>query len=272
MRNSRTTYIVIGAVLGIALIAFVVIARQMGGPGGEGTGGPDDVLEVARSSLDAGEYATARADLEAAVEEDPGNSEAHFLLGQVYNRQGELLKAADEFRTVIALDPENGAAHHNLGVTYFQLQDPNAAVAEFEIALRLDPDDPDTHYQLGATYLVLALSGAAPMAAPDPELLAQAVDQFNEALDIEEDMPEALIGLGNVYLQQEEYTQAVQALQRAIEKLPNSPEAHYALGEAYAQTGDVTNACETFGRFLELNPPATWQAQAEQVMTALQCP
>jgi Tfp pilus assembly protein PilF len=272
MRNSRTTYIIIGAVLGIALIAFVVVARQMGGGEGEGAGGPDDVLEAARSSLDAGEYATARTDLEAAVEEDPGNSEAHFLLGQVYNRQGELLKAADEFRTVIALDPENGAAHHNLGVTYFQLQDPNAAVAEFEIALKIDPDDPDTHYQLGATYLVLALSGAAPPATPDPELLAQAVDQFNAALDLEEDMPEALIGLGNVHLQQGDYAQAIQALQRAIEKLPNSPEAHYALGEAYAQTGDVTNACETFGRFLELNPPATWQAQAEQVMTALQCP
>ena len=110
------------------------------------------------------------------------------------------------------------------------------------------------------------------MAAPDPQFLAQATDEFEAALELEENMTEALIGMGNVYLQQGDYAAAIEVLQQAIEQTPTSPEAHYALGSAYAQNGNIADACDTFSRFLELNPPSTWQAQAEQVMTALQCP
>ncbi len=85
-------------------------------------------------------------------------------------------------------------------------------------------------------------------------------------------MPEALIGLGNVYIQQAEYAAAIGVLQRAVEQMPTSPEAYYALGGAYAQSGDSAGACEAYTRFLELDPPATWRAQAEQSMTTLACP
>ena len=85
-------------------------------------------------------------------------------------------------------------------------------------------------------------------------------------------MPEALIGLGNVYIQQADYAAAVTVLQRAIEQAPASPEAYYALGEAHAQSGDQASACEAYSRFLELDPPATWRTQGEQAMVALGCP
>jgi tetratricopeptide (TPR) repeat protein len=110
------------------------------------------------------------------------------------------------------------------------------------------------------------------VASADPQLLEQAVAEFETALELEEDMPEALIGLGNVYIQQADYAAAIEALQRAIEQAPTSPEAYYALGGAHAQSGDRAAACEAYGRFLELDPPATWRAQAEQAMTALECP
>ncbi|NIV31809.1 MAG: tetratricopeptide repeat protein, partial [Anaerolineae bacterium] len=220
----RKFYLFVGAPLIVALVVLVLVACQTDQPG-EATG-LGELLEAGGAHLEAGEYAEAVADLEAAVEIDPDSSEARFLLGQAYNRTGELLQAADEFRAVLDLDPDNAAAHHNLGVTYFQLQDPSAAIAEFEAALELDPDDPDTHYQLGATYLVLALPGGGAMTSPDPQLLEQAIAEFEVALDLEEDMPEALIGLGNVYIQQAEYAAAIGVLQRAVEQMPTSPEAY----------------------------------------------
>ena len=227
----------------------------------------DDLLGSARARLEVGEYAEAVAELEAIIEDDPGNSGAHFLLGQAYNQDGDLLKAADEFRTVLALEPDNGAAHHNLGVTFFQLRDPNAAVTEFQAALELDPDDPDTRYQLGATYLVLALS-AGP---PDAELLAQATTEFEAALDMRENMPEALIGIGNIHIQRQDFLAGSEVLKQALEGVPDSPEAHYALAQAYALNGDTTLACETYGRFIELSPPADWRTQATQAMSELGC-
>ena len=227
----------------------------------------DDLLGSARARLEVGEYAEAVAELEAIIEDDPGNSGAHFLLGQAYNQDGDLLKAADEFRTVLALDPDNGAAHHNLGVTLFQMRDPNAAASEFLAALELDPDDPDTRYQLGATYLVLALS-AGP---PDAELLDQATAEFEAALETHADMPEALIGMGNIHIQRQDFEGAVETLKQALEEVPDSPEAHYALAQAYTLKGDEVLACQTYDRFIELNPPADWRTQAAQVMSELGC-
>jgi tetratricopeptide (TPR) repeat protein len=227
----------------------------------------DEAVASARALVESGDYATAIEELEAVVDAEPGNSEAHFLLGQAYNRLDDLVKAADAFRTVLALDPENAAARHNLGVTYFQLQDPNSAVSEFEAALELDPDDADTHYQLGATYLVLALSEGA----PNEELLDKATREFETALANEEGMPEALIGSANVHLQRAEYGDATELLLRALDSLPESPEGHYALALAYAGSGDVELSCQTYSAFLGLDPPANWRNQAEQEMIGLQC-
>ena len=267
MRKSR---LLIGALLVLVLLALALVGYQMIIRRSQSVQ-QAEVLKTGQAHLETGAYPEAVAELEAVIKADPGDSEAHFLLGQAYNRTGDLLKAADEFRTVLTLDPDNAAAHHNLGVTYFQLQDPNAAVAEFQAALELEPDDADTHYQLGATYLVLALPGADPMVPSDPQLMGQAVAEFEAALRLEKDMPEALIGMGNVYIQQADYAAAIRVLQRAVVQAPDAPEGYYALGEAYARSGNTPEACETYARFLELNPPQTWRVQGEQAMTVLAC-
>ena len=255
------------AAVGLVMVSLVAC-------GGDTQTQADDVeavLSAARAYLEAGDHLEAVEALEAAAEETSDNSDVHFLLGQAYNQSGELSKAADAFRKVLELEPESAAAHHNLGVTYYQLQDLRSAVDEFEKALELDPDDPDTHYQLGAAFLTLALSGGDPAAPADPELLDQATAEFEAALELRQSMPEALIGLGNVRLQEGEYDQAIEMLQHAIESVPNSREAHYALAGALAQSGDVEGACETYARFLALDPPATWKTQAEQAMMSLGC-
>jgi tetratricopeptide (TPR) repeat protein len=253
------------------LVAVGILVALVGCQGSAELQSADEIIESGRAYLESGEYDKAISELESAVERAAEDSDAHFLLGQAYNQAGQLEKAAEEFRKVLELNPESAAAHHNLGVTHYQLQDLQSAIDEFEAALQIDPDDPDTHYQLGATYLTLALSGSAPAAAVDPELLDQATAEFNIAIELREGMPEALIGLGNVYIQQGDYETAIETLRQAIESVPNSREAYYALAGAYAQSGNIDRACETYKHFLTLDPPANWQAQAEQTMAALAC-
>ena len=257
----------------LVAVALAVVV-SLGACGGDAETQTDDVeaiLSSARAYLEAGDYVEAIEALEATAEEASTNSDVHFLLGQAYNQSGELSKAADAFQKVLELEPESAAAHHNLGVTYYQLQDLRSAVGEFEKALEIDPDDPDTHYQLGAAFLTLALSSGDPSAPADPELLDQATTEFEAALELRESMPEALIGLGNVRLQEGDYGEAVEMLEQAIESVPDSREAHYALAGALAQSGDAEGACETYERFLALDPPATWKTQAEQAMMSLGC-
>ncbi len=253
------------------LIAISLLVTLVGCQGGASTEDIEAMVESGRAYLEAGDYGEAIDALEAAAEQAPKDSDAHFLLGQAYNQNGELSKAADAFRKVLELEPDNAAAHHNLGVTYYQLQDLQSAIDEFEKALDADPDDPDTHYQMGATYLTLALSGSESLSPADPELLEQATEEFNTALALRENMPEALIGLGNVHLQRGNHGAAIEALEQAIESVPESREGHYALASAYAQSGDIERACETYETFLSLDPPAAWKDQAEQAMTSLGC-
>lgn len=258
--------------LKVACFVIVAISVVMVGCRGDvGDGGFDLLLETGRAHLTAGEYSEAVVALESAVEQKPEHSTAYFLLGQAYNQTGKLSQAVDAFDKVLELDPESAAAYHNLGVTYLQLGDVGLATDAFEAALELDPDDADTRYQLGAAYLTLALADSGPTAAPDPELLAQATEEFEKALALRENMPEALIGLGNIHLQQGDPSSAIPLLQQAIDLVPSSREAHYALGGAYAQSGNIAGACETYSEFLSLGPPPTWHSQAEQIMARLGC-
>jgi tetratricopeptide (TPR) repeat protein len=254
----------------LSIVAGILVAL-VGCQGSTELQSIDELMEAGRTYLESGEYDKAISELEDAVERAANDSDLHFLLGQAYNQNGRLEEAAEEFRKVLELNPESAAAHHNLGVTYYQLQDLQSAVSEFETALGIDPDDADTRYQLGATYLTLALSGSSSTAAFDPELLDQAMEQFNAALELREGMPEALVGLGNILIQQKDYDAAIEALQQAIASVPDSREAYYGLASAYAQSGNIDQACEAFKHFLTLDPPDNWRTQAEQTMAALAC-
>ncbi|MCJ7736753.1 MAG: tetratricopeptide repeat protein, partial [Anaerolineae bacterium] len=196
------------------------------------------------------------------------SSFVHHNLAGVLKRKGQLQQAAQHYQESIKIDPNNAAAHHNLGVTYFQLQDPSAAIAEFNAALAVDPDDADTHYQLGATYLVLSLS-----ASPDtgPGLVADSVTEFERALSLRENMPEALICIANIRIQEGNHAAAIEMLRAAIDQIPDSPEALYALAEAYVRSGQLDSACDTYDKFLKLDPPEAWQSQAQQQMSAVGC-
>jgi tetratricopeptide (TPR) repeat protein len=253
------------------LVAAGILVALVGCQGGTEVQTLDEFVESGRTYLESGEYDKAIEELESAVERAADDSDVRFLLGQAYNQAGQYEEAANAFRKVLELNPESAAAHHNLGVTLYQLQDLQSAVSEFERALEIDPDDADTHYQLGATLLTLAFSGSVSAAAVDPELLDQATEEFNAALELREGMPEALIGLANIYIQQGGYETAIESLLQAIESVPDSREAYYALGRAYAQSGGIDEACETFEHFLTLDPPSNWRAQAEQAMAALAC-
>jgi len=259
-------WVVIG--LAAALVIVGIVLKTTGNLPAWGKPAPTNLVESGRAYLNAGDLVAAITDLTAAIAAAPDDSQAHFLLGQAYNQNGDLLKAADEFRTVVELDPNNAAAHHNLGVTYFQLQDPSAAIAEFNAALAVDPDDADTHYQLGATYLVLSLSASADTG---PDLVADAVAEFEQALSSRENMPEALIGIANIRIQEGDYPVAIEMLMAAIDQIPDSSEAHYALAEAYARSGQIDSACDTYEKFLKLDPPDAWQSQARQQMSAVGC-
>lgn len=255
--------VVIVLILGLGLAAGLYFSsRSSESPAAGGD------LETAQEQLDAGDFQAAKTSLEQIVASDAENAEAHFLLGLAYFNLQDYTKAEEFFNRSLELDPGRAAAvHHNLGVLAYQLGNMDQAMQEFETALEIDPSDPDTHYQLGAAYLVMAF----PMGAlePDAEFLAQSEAEFEQALDLSADKPEALVGLANVYMFQNKNSDAIGLLERAVEKNPEMREALFALGRAYAVSGQMDRARETLQDFLETEPPEVWAQQAQELLNQL---
>ncbi|MGC9467579.1 MAG: tetratricopeptide repeat protein [Anaerolineae bacterium] len=225
-------------------------------------------LEEIQTEIDAGNYESARTELETILSEDAENAEARFKLGLVYFNLGDYQLARENFEQSLALEPDRaGAVHHNLGVLAYQMGDMDTALQEFQAALETDPDDADTHYQLGATYLIQAFPVDA--MEPDAALLAKAEAEFGRALEIAPRKPEALVGLANVYMLRNEMREAVDLLEDAVEQAPQMREALFALGRAYAAVGELDQAKATLRQFLDTDPPAMWAQQAEEMLREL---
>ncbi len=208
-----------------------------------------------------------RADLEALVVREPDNAQAFFDLGLVCLQEQDVACARAALERALALDPQRSAAvHHNLGVLAFQSGDLETALREFQAALEVDPDDLNTRYQLGAVYLVLAVPQDSLFA--DGEKLRLAIGYFEQVLAADPNKVEALIGLGNARLIEGRYEDGVALLERAVELNP-MPEALFTLGRAYAFLGRAEEARQMLERFLETDPPATWAAQARDLLRQL---
>ncbi|MCJ7737042.1 MAG: tetratricopeptide repeat protein, partial [Anaerolineae bacterium] len=89
------------ALIGLAVVILAVgtVLKTTGNLPAADRPSPTSLVESGRAYLEANDLSSAIVDLTAAVAADPNDSQAHFLLGQAYNRNSDLLKAADEFRT-----------------------------------------------------------------------------------------------------------------------------------------------------------------------------
>lgn len=226
-------------------------------------------IETAQAHLDAGEFAQAQAILEYLVAQDANDAEAHFLLGLACFNLQEYDRAKELFNRSLTLDPGRAAAvHHNLGALAYQLGEMDTAVEEFQAALAIDPQDADSHYQLGAAYLVMAFPAGA--LQPDADYLAKSQAEFELALQLAPDKPEALVGLANIYIFQNRVDEAIALLEEALAQSPEMREALFALGRAYAVAGRNDQAQETLQQFLDTDPPAEWAQEAQQILAQLE--
>jgi tetratricopeptide (TPR) repeat protein len=259
--------IVLGVVLVLILAGGATAAIVMSNRSAEAPGQAVD-LEAIQAKMDGGDYEGARADLAAVLSEDDAHAEAHFKMGLTLFNLGEYESARTHFNRSLELEPDRAAAvHHNLGVLAYQLGDMEAAMEAFQSALAADPDDADTRYQLGATYLVLAFPMGA--ASPDPDQLARAQAEFDRALEISPGKPEALIGLANIHMLQNDMDEAIALLEEVVAERPEMREALFALGRSYAAVGETDKAVATLEQFLATDPPTVWADQAEDLLLTL---
>jgi len=131
----------------------------------------------------------------------------HNNLGDVYGRQGDLARSAEEFKTAIKLNPYYADAYHNLGNTYQQLGKTDLALKNYQQAIKYNPSLWQSYQNMAAIYFY---QGA----------IASAEAYLNQAIKVNPTNALLYANLAVVYLKDNDKITAKKLLEKALEINP----------------------------------------------------
>jgi len=241
----------------------------------------DNGYDLAQADLLTGKLAGARKIAQALVR-TRNTGELHNLLGQIEEKDGKFVAAADEFQTAAHMDPsDDNLFDWGSELLLHRTYDP--AIEVFQKASELYPNSPRLKIGLGmALYsrgkydeAVKALLAAADLDPSDPRcytILSRAYDSSpNQAEDVIQRFRRyAELQPGNA-LAQYDYAMSLwkgkraedstldlplveSLLQKAIALDDSLPEARVQLGNLYADRHEYAKSIPLYVRALELNP------------------
>ncbi|MCX7700872.1 MAG: tetratricopeptide repeat protein [Gemmataceae bacterium] len=106
--------------------------------------GADDartLLSRARALHEAGKYAEALKEANAAVQANPKLPEAYDLRGMLHFKLGNIQESLADFDEQIRLDPKSAAAHWRRGLTLYYAEKFADGVAQFVTSDQAEPED-----------------------------------------------------------------------------------------------------------------------------------
>jgi tetratricopeptide (TPR) repeat protein len=195
-----------------------------------------------------GNFATAMADIQAAMALRPGAAAGWYELGSLLGQTGDFPGAEAAFRRAIQLQPSLSKAHFSLALTLIgnpqNKEDWPGAIAECREALKLQPDYPEALNLLGA--------GLNKQGQPDA-----AIEALQRAVQLMPGLAPAHFNLGLAFESNDHLDDAAKEYRAAIAAKGNYPEANSALGKLLLRMGKTEQAKLELERALHLNPDLT---------------
>ncbi|MFQ5482743.1 MAG: tetratricopeptide repeat protein, partial [Nitrospinaceae bacterium] len=97
----------------------------------------DEHIQEGLQSMERENYPQAENSFKRAIEADPGNAEAYYHLGSIFNARQKYTQALGQFDIALRLDPTHLDAHFSRGYAYEQIGQPEKAEKEFATYRRL---------------------------------------------------------------------------------------------------------------------------------------
>jgi len=142
----------------------------------------------------------------------PSDPKTHNNLGDVYGRQGDLEKSAEEFKTAIRLNTNYADAYHNLGNVYSQMKKYEEAMKNYLTAIKYNPELWQSYQNLSVIYF-------------NQKQYDLAEKTLQKAIRINRGDINLYIDLGIVYLQMGNKNLAKKAFVDALKIDPNNKTA-----------------------------------------------
>jgi Flp pilus assembly protein TadD len=208
------------------------------------------VLSCAQICMGMGKAADARDFIQAALEMEPWNEDAHSLLrrldaasqpkvsrdagpdlfagAKAKAANGDLRGAIDDLNRYVDMVPHDANAHNDLGVLYFENGEKDKAVSAYERAVHLEPTDATYRKNLADVYLI------------EQGRIEEAMKLYLGVLEENPQDLESLIACGMITASVGQPEDAKLFYHRALEIEPWNETARTAL-EATHDTGDQTS-------------------------------
>ena len=188
-----------------------------------------------------GLYDHAIKEYELALNIEPNNVDILINAGAAYLQKGLGDKAIKLLRQALANEPNNSLALYNIGKAYIYIGDYSMALASFERAEVIIPEDVSVKKSLAFCHKFLGnLNEAA-------EILFSIVDALTDDID-------ALLTLGNIFLEIQDYKKALDVFRRASTVNCSSILPLLGIFEAQLANGNVDKAMTTLRRTIMMEP------------------
>lgn len=226
--------------------------------------------------LEAKNFASAIARLEAEIIKQPTSAPLLALLARAHGAAGDEAKVEQALRRAVSVDPRFTAGYTMLAQLYIKQRRIDEARTEFEGVVKRDPSDVGARTMVG---MLLEAQGKRDDARKSYEatvngpgnsavaannlafIYAELGTNLDVALQLATSAKQRLPNdpsvddtIGWVYYKKDMPSLAVRPLEDSLRKRPEVAEVHYHLGMTYAKLGDKAKARQALERALKLDP------------------
>jgi tetratricopeptide (TPR) repeat protein len=181
------------------------------------------------------------ADLNRAIELNPGDTFALARRGAAYKAMGRNGDALADFNRAIELDSDYAQVIAFRGDIYREMERYGEALADFNRAIELDPGDAWAIASRGDTYR-------------RKRRARKALADFNRAIELDPGNAHVIARRGETYRMMERLDAALTDLNRAIELNVGDAWVIASRGDTYRMMGWYGEALADFNRAIELDP------------------
>lgn len=175
------------------------------------------------------------------IDKNPYSVSAWMALGNCYVRMGDLKNAIEQFEYAISIDPHYKKGYVDIATAYNELNRFKETIDIVDEAKRYNAD----------SALLLCLYGEAHAKLGDN---AKALKIYQEAMKMDDKLPEAYAGIGFVLSDEGNAESAIKFLRHAHTLSPYNTDYMYVIVEEYNKLEQFDNALKFVNEILDLNP------------------
>jgi Flp pilus assembly protein TadD len=188
-------------------------------------------LNLTRELMELNRYPESVTAAQNGLAAKPKSYALHLRLGASYLAAGRYMEAESVFRDLVTAGDPLPMGY--IGLAQVLLRTDRADEAATELV--------DAQKKLGPNFLISYFRGLALARSARP---AEAMAEFQQAVQLEPNNTEAHLNLGKTQLTLGNVNEAIAELQEALRLAPTNVQAKRLLSQAYRRAGDATNAAK----------------------------